>query len=72
MEEPDEEIAELASRVFNLAREGNTDDLISYIEAGLSPDLANQNGDSLLMLAAYHGHPTRFKPSSTQRLTPTG
>ena len=30
---------------------------MNYIEAGLSPDLANQNGDSLLMLAAYHGHP---------------
>lgn len=28
---------------------------MAYIDAGVNVDLVNQNGDSLLMLAAYHG-----------------
>ena len=46
---------ELASRVFDLARTGSP--LISdYLSAGIPPNLTNSAGDTILMLAAYHGH----------------
>lgn len=41
--------------MFDLARAGDLT-LLSYIAAGLPADLTNQRGDTLLMLAAYHGH----------------
>ncbi|HEY2259145.1 MAG TPA: ankyrin repeat domain-containing protein [Solirubrobacteraceae bacterium] len=55
-EEADRDVVELASTLFGLARSGSTRRLAAYIDAGVAPDLANQNGDSLVMLAAYHGH----------------
>ena len=42
--------------LFQLAREGHTEDLAAYIDAGVSVDLTNDRGDTLLMLASYHGH----------------
>ncbi len=57
MAEPDEELIEFATRMFGLARDGAADRLAAYIDAGVDVDLTNQNGDSLVMLAAYHGHP---------------
>jgi ankyrin repeat protein len=50
-------VVELAGRVFDLARAGRTEDLASYLDAGVPPDLTNDKGDTLLVLAAYHGHP---------------
>lgn len=41
---------------FAHAREGNTDQLTAYIDAGLPVDLTNGSGDTLLILAAYHRH----------------
>ncbi|EPQ29312.1 uncharacterized protein PFL1_03067 [Pseudozyma flocculosa PF-1] len=46
---------DLANRMFDLARQGNLD-LIQYLEAGLPANLTNNRGDTLLMLASYHGH----------------
>jgi ankyrin repeat protein len=43
--------------VFNLARSGATGELADYVRAGLTPDLTNDSGDTLLILAAYHNHP---------------
>jgi ankyrin repeat protein len=51
---PPEAVA-LAGKLFNLAREGNAD-LLQYVDAGIPPNLTNGTGDTLLMLAAYHGH----------------
>jgi uncharacterized protein len=56
VEVPGEDVIEFASRLFGLAREGATEQLAAYVEAGVSPDLANHKGDTLVMLAAYHGH----------------
>jgi ankyrin repeat protein len=56
VETPGEDVIEFASKLFGLAREGATAQLAAYVEAGVSPDLANHKGDSLVMLAAYHGH----------------
>ncbi|MFF1924404.1 ankyrin repeat domain-containing protein [Streptomyces sp. NPDC058221] len=55
-ETPDPEVVELATKVFDLARHGDTETLAAYVDAGVPANLTNDRGDSLLMLAAYHGH----------------
>ena len=50
-------VIELAGRVFDLARAGSTEELAAYVDAGVPVNLTNDKGDSLLILAAYHGHP---------------
>ncbi|GAA4190337.1 ankyrin repeat domain-containing protein [Streptosporangium oxazolinicum] len=54
--QPDPELEEFATRLFDLARTGETERLRAYVEAGVPADLTNDRGDTLLMLAAYHGH----------------
>lgn len=53
---PDEETVALAHTLFQAAREGETGLLGSYLDAGAPATMTNAAGDSLLMLAAYHGH----------------
>jgi ankyrin repeat protein len=53
---PDEETLALAHKLFDAAREGNAELLGSYLAAGVPATLTNDAGDTLLMLAAYHGH----------------
>lgn len=55
-ETPDPEVVELAGKVFDLARQGETEALAAYVDAGVPANLTNDRGDSLVMLAAYHGH----------------
>ncbi|MGY1814458.1 ankyrin repeat domain-containing protein [Blastococcus sp. SYSU D00820] len=50
-------VLELARRVFDLARGGATEELAAYVDAGVPPNLTNEKGDTLLLLAAYHDHP---------------
>jgi ankyrin repeat protein len=50
------EMLQFAAKVFNLAREGGTDTLAAYVDAGVPANLSNDKGDTLVMLAAYHGH----------------
>src|SRR5690606_38410603 len=50
------EVVELATKIFDLARQGRTEELAAYVDAGVPADLTNDRGDSLVMLAAYHGH----------------
>lgn len=57
MTEIPDDVVELASRLFDMARNGD-ETLIDYLDNGVSPDLANQDGNTLLMLAAYAGHAT--------------
>jgi uncharacterized protein len=52
---PPEALA-LASKLFDFARSGSTSDLSTYLTAGIPSNLTNSKGDTLLMLAAYHGH----------------
>jgi ankyrin repeat protein len=47
---------DLAARLFDLARNGDTPTLLQYISAGVPKNLTNASGDTLLMLASYHGH----------------
>ncbi|MFB7664952.1 ankyrin repeat domain-containing protein [Kitasatospora sp. NPDC056138] len=53
---PDAEVIELAGRLFDAARTGDTVLLAGYLDAGAPADLTNDRGDTLIMLAAYHGH----------------
>jgi ankyrin repeat protein len=53
---PDEEVLELAQRLFDMARIGDSASLAAYLDAGAPVDLTNAAGDTLVMLAAYHGH----------------
>ncbi|MEU0164541.1 ankyrin repeat domain-containing protein [Streptomyces iakyrus] len=55
-EVPDPEVVELATKIFDLARRGQTEALVAYVDAGVPANLTNDRGDSLVMLAAYHGH----------------
>jgi ankyrin repeat protein len=55
-EAPDPEVVELATKIFDCARGGETESLAAYTDAGVPVNLTNDNGDSLVMLAAYHGH----------------
>ena len=52
----DDGIRELATRVFDMAREGDAASLAQYVDAGVPVNLTNDSGDTLVMLAAYHGH----------------
>jgi ankyrin repeat protein len=50
------EVLDLASRIFDMARNGDAPTLAAYLDAGVPVNLTNTNGDTLVMLAAYHGH----------------
>lgn len=47
---------ELANRAFAAARAGRADELAELLRAGVPANLCNEAGDTLVMLAAYHGH----------------
>lgn len=50
------EALDLANKLFDFAREGKTLELAQYVSAGIPVNLTNHKGDTLLMLAAYHGN----------------
>ncbi|MEP7088552.1 MAG: ankyrin repeat domain-containing protein [Nocardioidaceae bacterium] len=53
---PDDEVVELAHQMFDLARNGDGTRLAAYLEAGVPVNLTDAGGNTLVMLAAYHGH----------------
>ena len=53
---PDDETLALAHKLFDAARQGDSGLLAGYLAAGAPATLTNEAGDTLLMLAAYHGH----------------
>ncbi|MDR3032248.1 MAG: ankyrin repeat domain-containing protein [Kitasatospora sp.] len=53
----DPELLTLAAGAFDLARQGQTDTLAAYVDAGVPANLSDDAGDTLVMLAADHGHP---------------
>ena len=54
-DQPQDEAVALAHRLLDLARTGDVDGLVPYLDAGAPVDLADEAGNTLLMLAAYHG-----------------
>jgi uncharacterized protein len=51
----DQQVLEALQGMFELARNGEGAELKRMLEMGASARLCNDKGDSLLMLAAYHG-----------------
>lgn len=49
------DVQEFATRLFDMARGGDTA-LLDYVDQGGAVDLANQDGNTFLMLASYAGH----------------
>ena len=47
---------ELAHWLFDRARAGEAQRLGAYVDAGMPVELTDAAGNTLLMLAAYHGH----------------
>lgn len=62
-EQPDERVqltdeqVEFLNSVFDLVRAGDAESVAAYVDRGVLVDLTNANGDTLLLLAAYHEHP---------------
>ncbi|HEX8969945.1 ankyrin repeat domain-containing protein [Oryzihumus sp.] len=50
------ELVEIAHACLDFAREGEAARLAAYVDRGVPVDLTDANGNTLLMLAAYHGH----------------
>ena len=51
-----EETARVLELARHFAREGMTGELAGFVEHGLPADVRDEQGNTLLMLAAYHGH----------------
>lgn len=52
----DGETIAFAARVFEQARAGAVETFEGLLTGGFPPNLTNDKGDSLVMLASYHGH----------------
>lgn len=50
-----EDVQAFATRLFQMARDGDMS-LLDYVDQGVDDNLANQDGNSLLMLASYSGY----------------
>jgi uncharacterized protein len=53
---PAPELVAIAHACFDFARAGDTPRLHAYVENGVPVNLTDATGNTLLMLAAYHGH----------------
>lgn len=51
-----EETARVIELSMHFAREGMTEELAGFIDHGLPNDVQDDDGNTPLMLAAYHGH----------------
>jgi ankyrin repeat protein len=50
-----EQQARVVAIAMDLAREGRAAELLEFLDHGLPVDVADRDGNTLLMLAAYHG-----------------
>jgi len=53
---PDLQLVTIAHACFDFARAGDAEELRAYIEHGVPANLTDATGNTLLMLAAHHGH----------------
>ncbi|MEU5622465.1 MULTISPECIES: ankyrin repeat domain-containing protein [Streptomyces] len=51
-----EQTERVVAIAMDLAREGRTKQLVEFVAHGLPVDVRDPAGNTLLMLAAYHGH----------------
>lgn len=52
----EEQTGRVIALAMDLAREGRAEELMEFFDHGLPVDVRDGNGNTLLMLAAYHGH----------------
>lgn len=52
-----DEQLEYLNSLFDLARNGQTAELLTSVDHGIPVDLTDHKGDTLLILATYNGHP---------------
>lgn len=52
----EEQTAKVVALAMDLARQGNTAELLEFIDRGLPIDVQDGEGNTLLMLAAYRGN----------------
>lgn len=52
-----DEQLEFLNSLFDLARAGDSEPLLAAVDQGVPVNLANHNGDTLLILATYNNHP---------------
>ena len=69
---PGQDAVELAHQLFDLARQGATEQLEAYLGAGAPVDLTDPKGNTLLMLAAYHGHAGLVAAQRPRSVAPGG
>lgn len=53
---PDADAVALAQALFDACRAGDASGVLPYLDAGAPASMQDASGNSLLMLAAYHGH----------------
>lgn len=53
---PDEDAIEFAHKLFDAARTGEAPFVYGALDMGAPVDIADANGNTMLMLAAYHRH----------------
>ena len=51
-----DETARVVELAMHFAREGMSDELAGFVDHGLPVDVRDEDGNTPLMLAAYHGH----------------
>lgn len=51
-----EQVERVVAIAMDLARDGDTEQLIEFVGHGLPVDVTDSDANTLLMLAAYHGH----------------
>lgn len=51
-----EETTRVVALAMDLARDGQREELAGFVDHGLPVDVQDDDGNTLLMLAAYHGH----------------
>ena len=51
-----EQVDRVITLAMDMAREGQTAQLLEFLDHGLDIDVRDTDGNTLLMLAAYHGH----------------
>lgn len=52
-----EALITLANSMFQACRDGDVESLVPVLDQGAPLNMLDAEGNSLLMLAAYHGHP---------------
>lgn len=51
-----EQTERVVALALDLARQGDTEQLVEFVDHGLPVDVADADANTALMLAAYHGH----------------